>query len=145
MIDIFQDNRKLMLPIQRDGCALLTLLWFDRAPWTPYQINSLYKAATFERLEKDLTVMRSDCYINSWTALMDLAGIEADLMSARADLAEPVPLNGFSIGRWFNKRTGYTHFVGLDDSARIVYDSLRDSLTVREGAGQSKLLFSWRT
>jgi hypothetical protein len=143
MIDFYQDNRKLMIPIQKDGCALLTLLWCDREPWTIEQVNSLYKSATFERFDKDTTIMKSDCYINSWTALMELAGIDAELMEARAELFQPVPMNGFSIGRWFNKRTGYTHFVALDDSARIIWDSLKDSVTVREGIGQSKLIFRW--
>ena len=43
-------------------------------------------------------------------------------------LPEPVPENVFTVEKWFNKRTGFTHF------KRRGFDTLESSITVKEGS-----------
>lgn len=39
----------------------------------------------------------------------------------------------FVIGKWHNKRTGYTHFVLMKGPREVEYDPLGNSVTVKEG------------
>lgn len=45
----------------------------------------------------------------------------------RRELPSSVPINMYTVERWYNERTGYTHF------KRRGYDTLVSSVTVKEG------------
>ena len=47
----------------------------------------------------------------------------------------------FVIGKWHNKRTGYSHFVLMKGPRDVEYDPLGDSVTVKEGDIESYRAF----
>lgn len=47
----------------------------------------------------------------------------------------------FVIGKWHNKRTGYSHFVLMKGPREVEYDPLGDSVTVKEGDIESYRAF----
>lgn len=48
----------------------------------------------------------------------------------------------FVIGKYYNKRTGYSHFVLMKGPREVEYDPLGDSVTVREGDIESYRVFT---
>ena len=47
----------------------------------------------------------------------------------------------FVIGKWHNKRTGYSHFTLMKGPREVEYDPLGDSVTVKEGDIESYRAF----
>lgn len=47
----------------------------------------------------------------------------------------------FVIGKWYNKRTGYSHFTLMKGPRDVEYDPLGDSVTVKEGDIESYRAF----
>ena len=52
-------------------------------------------------------------------------------------LPDPVPEEMYTVEKWYNKRTGYTHF------RRRGYDTVENSVTVRDGARECYYTYSW--
>lgn len=46
------------------------------------------------------------------------------------------------IGEFHNDRTGFTHFIAVDENLKIIYDPILDSVTAREGKIKTVRVFA---
>lgn len=81
---------------------------------------------------KELNIIDRECTVNNWDKLLNL--LEHYGKKWSVEIAEvPKPCD-ILIGMYFNPKTRYTHFVLLDNkSHKIIYDGLKNSLTVKNG------------
>ena len=75
----------------------------------------------------DLGLIRDDFYCNDQQKILyELTGAKWK-KTVLKKLPDSVPENMYTVEKWFNKRTGFTHF------KRRSWDTLKSSVTVKEG------------
>ena len=74
--------------------------------------------------------------------LMALAGIKLQYTGSFLPDNFPKKSGQFYIGEFHNNRTGFTHFIAIDENLHIVYDPILNSVTGREGFVKTVRVFS---
>lgn len=132
---ILQTDYRLFPSIQEEGCLCLDYLYIASQikglTWSAEQINLAYLAFVYEKwMQHNCRVLQPDKIMGSLGVLLDgWIRHEKDTYTRRSTEIE--------IEKWFNSRTGHTHFI-VGDPWR--WDSLGESVTVREGVLQSKII-----
>ena len=65
--------------------------------------------------------------------LLTLAGVDMKYLGSFPPEAIIKKAGVYFIGEFYNERTKFTHFVGLDDNLKVEYDPIENSVTVKEG------------
>lgn len=115
------------------GCYFLTLLKVGKAP--TYLIHEYYKAFLADGyIDEDCTVLRPDMILKTLTGhkYRVVKTTDAYQFDSSADII---------IGYFYNPKTKYHHFVQLDSNKNVIWDSLGNSKTVRDGYVESYRLF----
>ena len=82
--------------------------------------------------------MTSDCYVKDPCAILKyLTGKKYSVK--KSEVLDPSA--AIIIGRWYNPATNFHHFVVMDKRNTVVWDSLADSNTVKNGIIESYRLF----
>lgn len=86
---------------------------------------------------KDHTIIGNDCEILQPALICKRYGINVTV-----EKTKNWPSNAlFVIGKYHNKRTGYSHFTLMKGPREVEYDPLGDSVTVKEGDIESYRAF----
>lgn len=119
------------------GCYFMSLLYVSSTPYS--------EPATLDELLKyyDTFIARGwmdpDCYVKDPCAILEY------LTDKKYSVKKAVVLDTSAdiiIGRWYNPATNLHHFVVMDSNNNVVWDSLKDSNTVRNGVIESyRLLY----
>lgn len=121
-------EQKISKIIGESGCYFTCLCKFAGKE---NDIISIYKKSLA------LGYIEEDCYIKdpvkilkmltgkNYSVVKQSTALEADLI----------------ITRFVNKRTGFNHFAITDVNAKVLYDPLGDSVTVKEGYAESFRMF----
>ena len=76
----------------------------------------------------ELGLIENDFFCNDQEKILyEFTGKKWTKTVVKEDLPDPVPENMFTVEKWFNERTGFTHF------KRRMFDTLESSVTVKEG------------
>lgn len=106
------------------GCGFLAML--EQFGYDDKDITRLY----FECIDNG--IIDKDCYVKSWQKLADYLSKE----KYNAVISKNLLPCDFYLEYWYNPRTGYHHF------KLPQWDSLENSVTVREGYLESYRLFT---
>ncbi len=145
---IKQTNEKLLKVVQKYGCYFLSLAEVyeqeSNTKWKPKEINKAWK-----KCKKIGAVNGNDDIVRA--RIKDIykvfskikrAGVLGDfcytfdngnkLMYGSTTNTLP----NYFIGRFYNPRTHYTHFVKVSNVGDVLWDSFGSSITVKEGSLQ---------
>ena len=129
---IYQTDTKLHPKVREYGCGMLSTIYHVRQSWTVDEVNSLYELCVSKGY------MGADCYI-SWDKFCNhLEVIKFVGFGRVGTILKPEER---IITQYYNPRTKFKHFVATDNTGKIVYDPLFDSITVREGHPISTRIF----
>lgn len=118
------------------GCYFLSLLYVRNIPYS--EPANLDEILTYYDTFVEIGWMDPDCYVKDPCAILKyLTGkkysVKKDVvLDTRADIV---------MGRWYNPATNLHHFVVMDKHNNVVWDSLEDSSTVRDGVIESYRMF----
>ena len=118
------------------GCYFMSLLYVSRVPYS--------EPATLDELLKyyDTFIVKGwmgpDCYVKDPCAILEYL-IGKKYSVKKSTVLDPNA--NIVIGRWYNPATNLHHFVVMDRDNAVVWDSLVDSLTVKNGTIESYRLF----
>ena len=118
------------------GCYFLSLLYVRSKPYS--EPANLDEILTYYDTFVEIGWMDPDCYVKDPCAILKyLTGkrysVKKDVvLDTRADIV---------IGRWYNPVANFHHFVVMDKNNSVVWDSLGESSTVRDGFIESYRLF----
>lgn len=117
--------------IGNDGCLFLCLcMIIEEATGKPADIFSIIQESMLKNwLAKDYTCNNSIAILNNFTGKKFKRVISVTLPE--------ITDNQFSIEKWYNPRTGYTHF------KRRFVDTLESSVTVKEGYIKEYYIYSF--
>jgi len=116
--------------VRQSGCYLYCLI--VGSGYSPLSIDSFYPPF----LKKGL--IQEDCFIlNPCRILEDLTGQKYRVIKTK--IYDPEAR--LKIAQWHNPKTGYSHFVLMKNESEVLFDSLGDSKTVRDGFIESWRLF----
>lgn len=124
----------LIKQLQEGGCYFLSIIYIAEKHNKYLAVDVLrYAAECIDKgwLKKDFTVIRPDLILGK------LLGVRVDVISISTGEYNKNLEHKARVNCWYNPRTGLYHF-NLDD-----FDSLSNSVTVREGKIVSYRLFSW--
>ena len=76
----------------------------------------------------ELGLIEKDFYCKDQERILSLFAGEKWKKTVLKELPDPVPENTYTVEKWFNERTGFTHF------KRRGFDTLESSVTVKEGS-----------
>lgn len=132
--------QKFCLEIGNYGCYLISIY---KAILNTSTDSYNGDACILERIANDYDYLRehniigNDCEILQPAAICERYGINVTV-----EKTKNWPNNAlFVIGKWHNKRTGYSHFVLMKGPRDVEYDPLGDSVTVKEGDIESYRAF----
>lgn len=125
------------------GCYFMSLLYVSLHTYVrniPHsELTSLDELLKYYDTFIKKCWMTSDCYVKDPCAILEyLTGKKysvkkAVVLDTSADII---------IGRWYNPTTNFHHFVVMDRNNNVIWDSLGDSSTVKNGVIESyRLLY----
>lgn len=119
------------------GCYFMSLLYVSSTPYS--ELTTLDGLLKYYDTFVEMGWMDPDCYVKDPCAILKyLTGkkytvVKDVVLDTRADIV---------IGRWYNPATNLHHFAVMDIYNSVVWDSLVDSVTVRDGFVESyRLLY----
>lgn len=118
------------------GCYFMSLLYVRNIPYS--------EPATLDELLKyyDTFIARGwmdpDCYVKDPCAILKF--LTGKKYTVKKDVVLD-PSASIVIGRWYEPTTNFHHFVVMDRDNTVVWDSLKDSHTVKNGIIESYRLF----
>lgn len=118
------------------GCYFMSLLYVSEVPYS--ELTSLDELLKYYDTFIENGWMNPDCYIKNPCAILEYFirkkyTVKKDVvLDTSADIV---------IGRWYNPTTNFHHFVVMDKHNTVVWDSLVDSNTVKNGVIESYRLF----
>lgn len=131
--------QRVFAEIGEYGCYLLSIL--KAIDKTKYNTVLLSIINDFEDLKKR-NIIGDECTVLDPEALCRYYGANVKVEKTNKwPNSEDV---WFVIGKYHNKRTGYSHFVLMKGPREVSYDPLGDSVTVREGDIESYRVFKRR-
>lgn len=118
------------------GCYFMSLLYVSKVPYT--ELTSLDGLLKYYDTFIVRGWMDPDCYVKDPCAILNyLTGKKYTVVKD----AVLDPSASIIIGRWYNPATNFHHFVVMDRDNTVVWDSLVDSNTVKNGIIESYRLF----
>lgn len=118
------------------GCYFMSLLYVRNTPYSePTTLDDLLR---YYDLFISNGWMDPDCYVKDPCAILKY--LTGKKYTVKKDAALD-PSASITIGRWYNPTTNLRHFVVMDRYNTVVWDSLVDSGTVRDGFVESYRLF----
>lgn len=118
------------------GCYFLSLLYVRSKPYS--EPANLDEILTYYDTFVEMGWMDSDCYVKDPCAILKY--LTGKKYTVKKDVVLD-PNANIIIGRWYNPTTNLRHFVVMDRYNMVVWDSLGDSSTVRDGVIESYRLF----
>lgn len=118
------------------GCYFMSLLYVRKISYS--EITSLDELLMYYDTFVSKGWMDVDCYIKDPCAILKY--LTGKKYTAVKDTALD-PNANIIIGRWYNPATNFHHFVVMNRDNTIVWDSLGDSNTVKNGVIESYRLF----
>lgn len=143
---IRQDDERLRREIRDGWCYVFDHFWFVNKfcnfPFSAELINDelFFVVQKHGWVQDDGTVLRPE-------GLFDYFGLRVRIKwdtvhTHKRPPSERCAHNQFEMLEWYNKRTGYGHFTAGNGLGIVTYDSLGESVTVREGVLKSKRIFT---
>ena len=133
--EIEMNLQKFCLEIGNYGCYLLSI--YKAILNTSTDACILARIANDYDYFKEHYIIGDDCEILQPEMICKRYGINVVV-----EKTKNWPDNAlFVIGKWHNKRTGYSHFVLMKGPREVAYDPLGDSLTVKNGDIESYRVF----
>lgn len=127
--------QKFCLEIGNYGCYLISL--YKAILKTSSDACILARIITDYDYFKKNNIIGDDCEILQPDKICERYGINVTV-----EKTNKWPSNAlFVIGKWYNKRTGYSHFTLMKGPREVEYDPLGDSVTVKEGDIESYRAF----
>ena len=118
------------------GCYFMSLLYVRRIPYS--DLTTLDELLKYYDTFIISGWMDPDCYVKDPCAILKY--LTGKKYAAKKD-AVLDPGANIIIGRWYNPTTNFHHFVVMDRDNNVIWDSLKDSTTVRNGIVESYRLF----
>lgn len=118
------------------GCYFMSLLYVSEIPYS--ELTSLDELLKYYDTFIIKGWMGLDCYVKDPCAILEyLIGKKYTVKKCSViDTSANIV-----IGRWYNPDTNFHHFVVMDKHNAVVWDSLADSNTVKNGILESYRLF----
>lgn len=136
---ILQTNSKLNAKIHEYGCYFMDIVWHavrkKGLEVTPEIINTLYDKAIAAG------GMNENCLILNPDVVFKTLGLDVKYTGRHEKPSRRCAMNEIEILKFTNPTTGFSHFVAGDGYGHVAYDSLGESVTVREGYLESKRIF----
>ena len=127
--------QKFCLELGNYGCYLISI--YKAILKTSSDACILARIANDYDYLRDHIIIGNDCEILQPAKICERYGINVTV-----EKTNKWPSNAlFVIGKWHNKRTGYSHFVLMKGPRDVEYDPLGDSITVKEGYVESYRAF----
>lgn len=127
--------QKFCLEIGNYGCYLISI--YKAILNTSIDACILARIANDYDYFKEHSIIGNDCEILQPEMICKRYGINVVV-----EKTKNWPSNAlFVIGKWHNKRTGYSHFVLMKGPRDVQYDPLGNSITVKEGDIESYRAF----
>ena len=127
--------QKFCLEIGNFGCYLISI--YKAILNTSSDACILARIANDYDYFKEHNIIGDDCEILQPDKICERYGINVTV-----EKTKNWPSNAlFVIGKWHNKRTGYSHFTLMKGPKEVEYDPLGDSVTVKEGDIESYRAF----
>lgn len=118
------------------GCYFMSLLYVSKVPYS--ELTSLDELLKYYDTFISKGWMDSDCYVKDPCAILEYLTGKKYTVVKNAVLD---PSASIIIGRWYNPATNFHHFVVMYSNNKVVWDSLVDSNTVKNGILESYRLF----
>ena len=118
------------------GCYFMSLLYVRNKPYS--EPANLDEILTYYDTFVEIGWMDPDCYVKDPCAILNY--LTGKKYSVKKDVVLD-PSANIIIGRWYNPDTNFHHFVVMDRANNVVWDSLADSNTVKNGIIESYRLF----
>lgn len=120
----YKGTQTVMKNTGESGCLFLSLLSIaEEYRGTPIDFIDAYNKC----VEKGL--LKKDLFCNDQEKILETFTGKKWKKTVLKELPDhPVPENMYTVEKWFNKRTGFTHF------KRRMFDTLESSVTVKEGS-----------
>lgn len=118
------------------GCYFMSLLYVRSIPYS--ELTTLDELFKYYDTFVSKGWMDVDCYVKDPCAI--LGYLTGKKYSVKKDVVLDTSAD-IIIGRWYNPATNLHHFVVMDRDNTIVWDSLVDSNTVKNGIIESYRLF----
>lgn len=118
------------------GCYFMSLLYAHSIPYS--ELTTLDELLRYYDLFIAKGWMDQDCYIKDPCAILKYLTGKKYTVKKDAVLD---PGANIIIGRWYNPTINFYHFVVMDRDNNVIWDSLKDSATVRNGIIESYRLF----
>jgi hypothetical protein len=135
----FQTDKGYLGVIQRAGCVFLSYLYVacdeKKKPLSVDQVNEVFGDALEAR------VVRGDGTVNDPDWIFRKMGVKLSGFCRHAPATMVVARPLRIVRQYRNNRTGYSHaVVGYPELDRIQWDSLQNSVTVREGFSTQQIV-----
>lgn len=119
------------------GCYFMSLLYVSKVPYS--ELTSLDELLKYYDTFIAKGWMDPDCYVKDPRAILKYLTGKKYIVKKEAGLD---PSANIIIGRWYNPTTNLRHFVVMDRDNNVIWDSLKDSTTVKNGIVESyRLLY----
>ena len=118
------------------GCYFMSLLYVSKVPYT--ELTSLDELLKYYNTFIIKGWMDPDCYVRYPCSILEYLTGKKYTVKKDAVLD---PSANIIIGRWYSPDTNFHHFVVMDRDNTVVWDSLKDSNTVKNGIVESYRLF----
>lgn len=116
------------------ACYFLDLLYVGRN----YQESTLTDILEYYKVFTEKGWMDADCFVKQPTKILEYVTNRKYSVT----ISKTIPKDAkFVIGYWFNKKTGFHHFVVMNKDNKVVWDSIPNSKTVQEGTIESYRIF----
>lgn len=119
------------------GCYFMSLLYVSKVPYS--ELTSLDELLKYYDTFIAKGWMDPDCYVKDPCAILKYLTGKKYIVKKESGLD---PSANIIIGRWYNSTTNLRHFVVMDRDNNVIWDSLKDSGTVKNGIVESyRLLY----
>lgn len=131
--DRYTDLQTVLGKCGSSGCLFLCLCSIaEEQTGYPVDLINIIKVSLKEGW------LREDFYIRDSLAILEYLTGKIWTRRTVPSLPPVVPANDYTVAIYHNDRTGFTHY------KRRGYDTLRNSITVKEGTLMSYYVYTWR-
>lgn len=142
-----QLHPKLDKNIKKYGCYFMSLAFFSGRDWRAEELNKIWETCIKKgyitgdlNKDGDMDDANEAIIVNPDGVCKEL-GLNYKYIGKHSEAHDPVPDNYIAIGRFYNKRTKFTHFVVINKYKSVIFDPIPNSITVREGVLNGMRLF----
>jgi len=144
---IKQTDKGLKKDMNKYSCYFMSIAYAVGKEFTAEELNyiwdkciSLGYISGDQNFDNDLDD-KGEAEIQDPNGVAKLLGAKLIYINQHVLPTQAIPDSCYAIGRFFNPRTGFGHFVVIDKNKNVVYDPLGNSITVRDGYLESMRLF----